>query len=339
MADVYSSTVLQDARSWLKDEDNKKFELRPVKTFILPAFLREREFTVTNLGDIKAATTQATKAMYFTKKDFTINTSKTNSPSGEKSGTSIVTLTWAIKGFTVDLPSKQYDGNEVARMQGFAMSLYNAEKTFWAKFDETLLAYLVANLSTVNDGSEKDGSFTTNTYTINYNAREQFYNIVDALMTMNDFGGEILDIHDTYWKKFVRHYAAQGAANDENLSYQFDGFTTYASNKIVPATSELTTHYIIPLHGVAIIDWNEPANVRRDTKGDGSYLGTYQSLFYPELTFDLFVTRAWGDTSSDGGSVQDLTDTFEFSLNYALTKQPFTEGGREAIYKYVVASS
>ncbi len=338
MADVYSATVLQDARAWIKDEDNKSFELRPVKTYILPAFLRDRQFTVPNLAEIKAATTQATKAMYFTDKDFTINSSKSNTPSGEKSGTAITTLNWATKGFAIDLPSKQYDGNEVARMKGFAMSLYIAEKTFWAAFDETLLAYLVANKTTVND-AEGGGAESSGDFIINYAERDEFYNILDAHMAMNDFDGETLDIHDTYWKKFVRHYSNQGNANSTNLSYQFTGFTTYSSNKISNGTGVLSTHYIIPSNGVAILDWNEPANKRGDKLNDGSYLGTYQSLFYPEITFDLFVKSAWGDTSSDGGTVQDLTETFEFSLNYSLTTQPFTESGRTAIHKYTVASS
>ena len=338
MANVYAATVLQSARAFIKDANNKNFELRPVKTSIIQAFLKDREFTVPNLAAIKDATTQTTTAMYYTKKDFTINTSKSNSPSGEKSGTSSVDLTWATRGFTVDLPSKQYDGNEVARTQGFAMSLYNAERTFWADFDNTLLSYLIANLSTVNDATG-GGSFATNTYTINNAEADEFYNIVDAHMAMNDFGGEILDVHDTYWRKYARHYAAQGAANSTNLSYQFDGFTTFSSNKIVPPSSEMSTHYIIPNYGVALLDWNEPANRRGDSLNDGSYLGTYQSLFYPELTFDIFVKSAWGDTSSDGGSVQDKTETFEFSLNYAAVTQPFTESGRSAIYKYVIAAS
>ena len=338
MANVYAATVLQDARAWLKGDNNKKFELRPVKTNIIGAFLKDREFTIPNLGAIKKATTQTTTAMYFTKKDFTINASKSNSPSGEKSGTSSADLSWATKGFTIDLPSKQYDGNEVARQKGFAMSLYNAERTFWATFDETLLAYLVANMSTVNDATG-GGSFSTNAFVVNNSEAEEFYNILDAHMAMNDFGGEILDVHDTYWKKYARHYAAQGTGNSTNLSYQFDGFQTFASNKIVPGTGELSRHYIIPLNGVAIIDWNEPANRRGDTLHDGSYLGTFQSLFFPELTFDIFVKSAWGDTSSNGGSVQDKTETFEFSLNYALTTQPFTESGRSAIYKYIIASS
>ena len=338
MADVYSATVLQAARAWLKENNNKKFELRPVNTNIMAAFLRDREFTMPALSQIKEATTQTTTAMYYTKKDFTINTSKSNTPSGEKSGTSSVNLTWAQAGFAIDLPSKQYDGNEVARVKGFAMSLYNAEKTFWSSFDSTLLAYLVSNKTSVTSASG-GGTASSGDFEVLNAEKDEFYNVLDAHMAQNDYAGEFMDIHDTYWKKYARHYAAQGAGNSENLSYQFFGFTTYSSNKIINASGDLSTHYVVPAGGIAILDWNEPANRRGDKLNDGSYLATYQSMFYPEITFDLFVKSAWGDTSSDGGTVQDKTETFEFTLNYSLNTQPFSESGRTAIHKYTIASS
>lgn len=337
MANVYASTVLQAARAWIKENNNKKFELRPVNTNIIEAFLRDREFTMPQLAQIKAATTQTTTAMYFTKKDFTINTSKTNTPSGEKSGTSSVNLTWATSGFAIDLPSKQYDGNEVARAQGFGMSLYNAERTFWSNFDSVLLAYLVANKTGVTSASG-GGTASNGDFAILNAEADEFYGVVDAHMAQNDYNGEYMDVHDTYWKKWARSYAAQGAANSYNLSYQFDGFTTYSSNKIINASGDMSTHYVMPVGAVAMLDWNEPAN-RRGDKGANGYLATYQSMFFPEITFDLFVTEKWGDTSSDGGTVQDFTLTYEMSLNYSLNTQPFTETDRTAIHKYTILAS
>ncbi len=338
MANVYADTVLQDARAWIKEQENKKFELRPTVSNIIEAYLRDREYTIPNLAQIKAATTQTTTAMYFKSKDFTIGTSKSNTPSGEKSGTGKVDLTWNVKNFVIDLPTKQYDGNEVNKAKGFAMSLYNAEKTFWDNFESVLLAHLVANLSTVNDADGYGGAFTTNTMSIPFADKDEFYNIVAPQLQMNDFPQNYLDIHDTMWLRYARLYAAQGAGNSTNLSFQFGGFNTYASNKILPASSYITTHYIVPDGGVALLDWNEPAN-RRGDKGANGELMTYQSLFFPELTFDVFVKEAWGDTSSDGGTVQDLTLTMEFSLNYSLCLQPFTESGRTAVYKYVIPTS
>ena len=337
MANVYADTVLQDARAWIKEQENKRFELRPVISNIMEAYMRDREYTIPNLAQIKAATTQTTTAMYFKSKDFTIGSAKSNSPSGEKSGTGKLDLSWSTKTFVIDLPAKQYDGNEVNQAKGYAMSLYNAEKTFWSNFETVLAAHLAANISTKNSGTP-GGTFASNVMTIANGDVDEFYNIVAAHMQQNDYEQNYLDIHDTFWLRYARLYAAQGAGNSTNLSFQFGGFNTYASNKITPGSGELSTHYIVPDGGLAIVDWNEPAN-RRGDKGANGELMTYQSLFYPDITFDVFVKEAWGDTHNDGGSVQDLTLTFEFALNYALCLQPFTESGRTAIHKYVVASS
>ena len=337
MADVYADTVLQSARAWIKDQDNKAFELRPVISNIIEAYMLDREYTIPNLAAIKAATTQTTTAMYFDSKDFAIGTAKTNTPTGEKSGTTTADLTWATRTFIVDLPAKQYDGNEVDQAKGYAMSLYNAEKTFWSNFEELLLAHLVANLSTVNSADGySGGTFTTNDMAIALGDVDEFYNIVSPHMQLNDFKQDYLDIHDTMWLRQSRLYAAQGAGNSTNLSFQFNGFQTFASNKIIPASSDLSTHYIVPKNGLALLDWNEPANRRGKESFANGHLRTYQSMFFPQLTFDLFIKEAWGDTTFDGGTVQYPTLTMEFALNYSLCGQPFTEAGRTPIYKYTV---
>jgi len=100
-ADVYSSTVLQAARAFIKDENNKKFELRPELSKIIDAFTRDREFTIPALDDIRQAKTQTTTALYLKSKDFTINSSKTCSPSGEQSGSGTVAVSWSEKAFVV----------------------------------------------------------------------------------------------------------------------------------------------------------------------------------------------------------------------------------------------
>ena len=339
MANVYADTVLQSARAWIKEQDNKAFELRPVVSNIIEAYLLDREYTIPNLAEIKAATTQTTTAMYFKDKTFTIGSAKSNTPSGEKSGSGTADLTWAVKTFVVDLPAKQYDGNEVTQAKGYAMSLYNAEKTFWSNMESALLAHLVANLSTVNDADGYGGTFSTNKMVIAAADIDEFYNIVSPQMQMNDFPQDYLDIHDTMWLRYSRLYAAQGAGNSTNLSFQFGGFNTYASNKILPASSDYSTHYIVPKQGIAILDWNNPRNVMGTGAFANGYLTTYQSLFFPQLTFDVFIKESWGDTTADGGEVQDPTLTLEFALNYSLVTQPFTESGRTAIYKYTVSKT
>jgi len=84
MANVYADTVLLAARAWIKEQDNKAFELRPVVSNIIEAYLLDREYTIPNLAAIKAATTQTTTAMYFKDKTFTIGTAKSNTLSGQQ---------------------------------------------------------------------------------------------------------------------------------------------------------------------------------------------------------------------------------------------------------------
>lgn len=338
MADVYADTVLLNARAFINENQNKKFELRPAKNMVIDAFLRNREFTVPNLAAIKQATTQTTQFEYMKSLAFTIGTAKSNTPSGQKSGSGITSLVWATKTFVIDLPTKQYHGNEVSRDMGFAFSLWNAEKTFWSTMATAGLTYLAANKSTVNSGDGNDGTLGTGTMTIANADKEQFYGIVDGHMYLNNYAGPYIDIYSSYWQKYVRHYQNQGAANDENLQYQFGNFMFHPSNNLSAGTGNLAKHYIIPDGGIVMLDWNELAN-RNGQKMAAVELTTVPSLFFPGIEFDLMIKESLGDTTADGGTVQDITLTFEFSLNYSFATQPFTESGRTAIHEYVITSA
>lgn len=338
MADVYADTVLQNARAFINENQNKGFELRKTKNMVVEAFLRNRDFTVPNLADIRKATTQTAQFEYMKSKTFTINAAKSNTPSGEKSGSGITSLSWATKTFVVDLPTKQYLGNEVSKQKGYAFSLYNGEKSFWNAFATTLVTYLGANKSTVNSGDGYDGNLATGTMTVAASEADQFYNVLQGHMDLNSFNAPFIDICSAYWTKYVRHYAAQGAGNDENLSYQFGNFIIHPANSLAAGTGNSSKHYIVPEGGIVLIDWNEIPN-RMGQKMAAVELGTYESMFYPGLYFDLMVKESLGSTGADGGDVQDITLTLEFALTYALATQPFTEAGRTAIMEYVVTSA
>lgn len=338
MADVYADTALLEARAFISEDQNKKFELRKTKNMVVDAFLRNRDFTVPNLAAIKQATTQATYFEYMKSGTFTVNAAKSNTPSGEKSGSGKTALTWATKTFVVDLPTKQYLGNEVSRAKGFAYSLWNGEKSFWNTMATTLLAYLNTNKSTVNAGDGYDGTLAAGTMTVANASADQFYNIVTGHMYLNNFDGPFIDIYSSYWQKYVRHFQNQGAGNDENLSYQFGGYMFHPANSLAPGAGNLAKHYVVPEGGIVMLDWNEVPN-RNGQKMAAVELTTVPSLFFPDVSFDVMIKESLGDTSADGGTVQDITLTYEFALNYSLATQPFTTAGQTAIHEYVITSA
>ncbi len=337
---LYADTILQEARSMATLENQKKFELRPVISKIAPAFFAGANAAILNLAQIKESSQRVTKVIYNKSKAFTINTTRSNTPTGEQSGTALSTLTWAERNFRVQYNEKVFQNNEVNAMTAYMMNLWNAEKTFWANFDESiLLAFLEANKSTVNDGDGYDGTLTSGNMAIAAASVDNFYNIVHSHMMMNDFEPQFQDIHSAYWESKMRYYANQGAGNSTNLSFQFEGFDFYPSNKVTPASSEyVSKHYIIPVGGVGTVTWNNPLNKEGRQQANGR-LFTSESLFFPGIFFDVFAYETWGDTSSGGsyeitGDLQDPTIAYEFTLHYANWTQPFTESGMSAIFRY-----
>lgn len=337
---LYANTIIQEARSMLTVPDQKKFELRPVMSKVTEAFLKYRNQSIVNLEAIKQANQQVTKVIYNKNKTFTINSSRSNTPSGEQSGTGIDTVSWSEKNFVVKYNEKVFQNNEVDAMYAFAVNRWNGEKSFWENLDENVLvAFLEANKSTVNDGDGNDGTLDAGNMVIGASDVDLFYNILMGHMALNDFEMPFQDIHSTYWKTKQAFYANQGVANQENLAFQFDGFDFFPSNKVTPASSAyLSKHYVVPTGGIAMLTWNNPMN-RSGKRHENGLLFTEESLFYPGLFFDVFAYESWTDTSSGGsgeitGDIQDPTINYEYTLHYANWTHPFTESGMSAIFRY-----
>lgn len=337
---LYANTIIQEARSMLTVPEQKKFELRPVMSKVADAFLKYREQSIVNLEAIKQSNQQVTKVIYNKNKAFTINTSRSNTPTGEQSGTGIDTVSWAERNFRVKYNEKLFQNNEVDALTAFSVNRWNGEKSFWENLDtNVLVAFLESNKSTVNDGDTYDGTLTGGNMAINADDVNEFYNIVNAHMALNDFDAPFQDIHSTYWKKLQAFNANQGVANQTNLAFQFDGFDFYPSNKITPASADyISKHYIVPTGGIAMLTWNNPMN-RAGKRHENGLLFTEESLFYPGIFFDVFAYESWGDTSSGGsgeitGDIQDPTINYEYCLHYANWTHPFTESGMSAVFRY-----
>lgn len=345
MANSRAATVLQDARAFIQESNNKKFELRPEMTKLLSGFMRDREFTIPNLSKIKTAEKRATHAMYKTAKAFTIGTEKNCSLSGETSGSSSVELTWAQRTFTIVVSEKMYQNNEIGMVQGLADDLLSAEKSLFlgaSGVDAILLAYLEANKTQVNALSGGGGHNTWNAALNQVEVAnadiDRFYNYLLSEMALNNYDGEMLDFVNTMWGAEWGEgrgwFLNQGESNSTNTAFQFENVDVKMSNLIVPSGYNRHVHYIVPTGGVAFLDWTTPLNRKGMSTGKEEW-GTADSLLVPDLTFDTYTTYGCADTTDNGGSKQDLVTNIEFTLNYAIAKQPFSVANESSIYKYV----
>ncbi len=195
-ADVYADTVLLKAQARIKDVNVKKFQSRPVLTNAIGVFLKDREYTVPNLAKIRRAATQATEALYMKRKDFTIITSKSCSPTGETSGSGKVDVTFVQRGFRISSNYKQYQGNQVTAAEALANDLWNGENSLWTAVDQYLIDYLETNKSGTNLGGSAvlsgiSAGFDTvhDIMPIDDSKELFFYNLVRADMAKNNYSG------------------------------------------------------------------------------------------------------------------------------------------------------
>lgn len=339
---VYNDTVLQSARAFIKKEMLAKFLLRPNETRVVDLYLKDREFTVPNLGKLRAAETQTATALFLTKPASTLITAPSCTITGGKAGSDSVDLTWQFTGAEFDLSFKQHQGNQVSMQMAMAHLLLQKEIEIWAQIDAVCLANLESNRSAINNGDSGTFDSTNDIMAITNANKGRFYNLVSADMRMNNYPlPQYMEAHNTFWTAEQQYYINQGQGNSVNTAFQFGGFSFTPSNLITTGAIGNNTynsvHYIVPQGGVALIDWVDPLNIQGQTTPDGIW-STYTSMLRPGFVFQVFKTIGCADTSALGGSTQDYVEKWQMGMWYSLAVQP-TEGVNESpIFKYGVMS-
>ena len=343
----YTDTVLQNARAKYSLKHNKKFEGRPRTTEIIEAFMDSAERTLPQLSAIREAETQTTQTLYMDAFSPTVNTAKSCSPTGNYGDAGYVNLTWVTRSVTIKISHDQHNGNEYKMAESLAWQLEQAEQTLFkgatGSIDAYLLSWLDTNRTQVNAAYDAHNTWDSTNYNMDvaYASRNSFYNFAYDEMMINDYSGRMLDIFNTTWGAYAREQANQGEANATNTAFQYQmpfNFVGFTSNSITMSTSDLSTHYIIPEDGVSIVFWNSPLN-RKGFEEDNFYKDLYQSIFMPGVTLDLYKTVACTDTSSVGGSVQDVVDLYELTAQFAVAAAPLTTSNATPIFKYNVLAS
>ncbi len=337
MADELADSVLLEARGMQSQRKERLFEQRPDNSRVLDAYTVDREMSVPNLDEIRQAQTQTTKVNYLDNLAYTVNTATGCDPTAEYSGSSILTATWAKKSVTVGMRHDQLQGNDYSAARILSTRLWLAEKSIWESLNTTLVADLDADRNTTDlwsaTGSKGTWDDTDDLMEIDSGDSADFYNNMLADMMAANWNGPFDHVHDMIWTADRRKNEAQGAGNSTNTSFQFsDG--VWASHPTVDIDASQTINgqaytsigYIIPRGAVSILDWNDPKCRKELRKDDSQYWGTYQSLWHPEFTFDLMTKLDCADTSSDGGTTQDLVTKWELTLNYSLLTQPQATG-------------
>jgi hypothetical protein len=236
---------------------------------------------------------------------------------------------------------KVFDNNEYSQMQAFQNDLYNAFMDLYADIEGDAVAFLEANRTGVQ------GNRTLNTWDgaadvmrVANADRDNYLNYIKTELFARDYRGTLMDIHTVNMMAMYRQQYAQGASNDENLTFQFPGFEHYVSQQITDGTGSVYgTSYIVEEGGIAVLDWIPPLNRMGTESKKGEVWTTMPDPFGYPLTWSVYITDGCYDTSyaSSGdprGATQDYRKIYEISVDLSFNVAPLTLANDTPIHKY-----
>lgn len=289
--------------------------------------------------DIKVARTREDRALaqyFLSRTSQALTTGRDHQPTGVTSTSNVLTpsfTTWSRK-FSISM--KQADTNIYSFEEMMGHEIVNAFKDFNTSNESQATSYLLNNRSAYN-AAVAEGLFntTTTTYEISETAvGNRAWEITESMMAENLYGGMALTIFcDTISYNKIRMFAAQGATNATNTSFQFSGMTFIRSLDLTASAQALgyTKGYWIATAdaNIAVYDWIPKQNI------DGveqSYM-KYGNIVNPVdgLRYAIYSWYQPYNSTSIGGYTQDIWYNYELSIDLAFESAPLDRNAGETV--------
>lgn len=234
---------------------------------------------------------------------------------------------------------------------GFSMtpaSHYNNDVDYQTDFNRKMRKYLIAFANTLDNAcisqleTDKNaywGTDVTAYYAQSADAlqvpqasKDDFYNNLESIFMTMDFMDDVHIIASTKHMPTVRKLAAQGAANDENDRYQFQGsgsrmdgmglrpYNWWPTNRITNGGGVDSTVYAVS-SGSCYIDNRQDADSEiGGTIGGDSKIWGKEQMPVVDMTMGSFYTQDCGDRSAivstaSAGNTRSRYEGFEFSTD------------------------
>jgi len=332
----YADSALLAAVGVLDKKFNSK-ELRKPEYGAFDAFLSKRDILIPSYRDIWKAEQQTLTAKYLKRTSGSVTNARSCSPTASFGDSGTFDLSWKTYARTVKSSVKIFENNNYSAVQALSNDIYNAFMDLYADIEADAVAYLEAHRNGVQ------GNRTLNTWDavndvmqVVHADRDNYLNYIKTEMIADNYRQNLMDIHSVNLLAMYRQQFAQGASNDENLKFQFPGFTHHMSQSITNSSDAFGTSYIVEDGGIAVLDFIPFLN-RMGKKADGGEVWTTMPdpFGYP-LTWSVYRTDGCADTSGGGlgGSTQDYVVIYEISIDLTFQSAPLTTTDETVIDKY-----
>jgi hypothetical protein len=178
--------------------------------------------------------------------EVTVGNARTCNIGGLENTTEMVNVTWTTLTADISMKKAEHYVNEVNYLEDLNKKLLMVDHGFAKAVEQLVYTKLDTEKSQVHTSPIVAAEYTPvgNALQVSAAQEEYFFNNLAAIMEGDDFYSNPYKVlGSTTLKPAVNHYGNQGANNDENLQYQFDGYDFRFSNHVTIGAGKKSTGF------------------------------------------------------------------------------------------------
>tara|TARA_R110000824_G_scaffold395070_5_gene595381 strand:- start:7267 stop:8310 length:1044 start_codon:yes stop_codon:yes gene_type:complete len=251
-----------------------------------------------------------------------------------------VTFVKAHVGFRV-IPRLTDQSNIVTESQDFMRQYSDAEESL-ANYLETQIYNTVdaAVATTYNSafvGAAARYPLLANALQVAVAQQPFFLNDAKSIMMADDFSRTGLSvIGDAQLPSYVNQYVNQGAGNNENTAFQFNGYDFGYSRTTVTSAAAVSTGYVMPQGSLAVISRVNPDAQFNRSSESGVRWTVERSELLGGLDMEMMIKDECADMAAVTGNAADtnaLVRSYQLGINAAIIT-PYNTGTNGGIKKF-----
>lgn len=264
----------------------------------------------------RASAARTVSIPILTRKTFSPGSVRACTAKTDQGTSAYVTPSWTTVESGFMMVPAEHQGNYISYQNAFNHLAKSMERAFLLDADTDAVAYLVANLSGINNAEDNPYSSTSYYMQVALANHSTFFNELSAIMLANDITEPNINIvASPRMKALVQYNAAQGNANSANLGFQFAGFNFAYSNQVTISTAYHSTAYAVPQGSLAYLSWVDIDSRMSNKSGDGKEWYVQELPLLGHNVGVLFQSTCGDKSSLLSGLQATLVESFSFSFD------------------------
>jgi hypothetical protein len=298
------------------------------------------QFMMPNYLELRTREDRVIEASLLTRTKRAPIAARSSTHTGNRGDSALVTPTWSTTGDVFSMSLKQYDNNIYSAQEGLNNLFENAYLNTIEGLEDDAQDFIYGDRSGVNVSAGGGGTFdaTDDVYNFAAGSVDTIIQKTKTVMEENGYKGAVTIFADSLAYDTFRFQAAQGAGNDTNLAFQFEGINFVRSIGIAAKFAPLAGTYgtgvwfAVPNDSIGALPWIPKQN----REGVVTRLQTYSSGIspYDGVPYAVHFYETKGDYSTSNGYTQDEATQFELSLDMSFMSSPIEVTDETAIFAF-----